>query len=106
MSAIEDFPPEKWNQIMNVNLNAAFHTMRLVVPLMKKNQGQWGRIINISSVHGLVASPHKAAYVAAKHGTYVKRLNFFPSSVVPLPVSFSDFPVPFFFPPLLSLFQV
>ena len=63
---IEDFPPEKWNAIIAVNLSSAFHTMHFTVPRMKKNG--WGRIINIASVHGLVASACKAAYVAAKHG--------------------------------------
>jgi len=63
---IEDFPPEKWDQILAINLTAAFHTIRLAVPLMKANN--FGRIINIASVHGLVASSQKAAYVAAKHG--------------------------------------
>jgi 3-hydroxybutyrate dehydrogenase len=63
---IEDFPPEKWNAIIAVNLSSAFHTMHYAVPRMKKNG--WGRIVNIASVHGLVASACKAAYVAAKHG--------------------------------------
>ena len=63
---VQDFPPQKWDQILAVNLSAAFHTTRLAVPGMQA-QG-WGRIINISSVHGLVASVHKAAYCAAKHG--------------------------------------
>ena len=63
---VQDFPPQKWDQILAVNLSAAFHTTRLAVPAMQA-QG-WGRIINISSVHGLVASVHKAAYCAAKHG--------------------------------------
>ena len=63
---IEDFPIEKWNAIIAVNLSAAFHTIRAAVPGMKKRK--WGRIINIASAHGLVASGQKAAYVAAKHG--------------------------------------
>jgi len=63
---IEDFPAEKWDQIIAINLTAAFHTIRLAVPLMKANN--FGRIINIASVHGLVASNQKAAYVASKHG--------------------------------------
>jgi 3-hydroxybutyrate dehydrogenase len=63
---IEDFPPEKWDQVIAINLTASFHTIRLAVPLMKANN--FGRIINIASVHGLVASNQKAAYVAAKHG--------------------------------------
>lgn len=63
---VEDFPLKKWNAIMAVNLSSAFHTMRVAVPYMKKND--FGRIINIASAHGLRASPEKAAYVAAKHG--------------------------------------
>ena len=63
---IEDFPIDKWDQIIAINLSSAFHTMRAAIPLMKA--GQKGRIINIASAHGLVASPFKAAYVAAKHG--------------------------------------
>lgn len=63
---IEDFPVEKWDAIIAVNLSAAFHTTRLAVPWMKSKD--WGRIINIASAHGLVASPQKSAYVAAKHG--------------------------------------
>lgn len=63
---IEDFPPEKWDAIMAINLTSAFHIMRLALPYMRKSG--WGRIINIASAHGLVGSPHKAAYVAAKHG--------------------------------------
>lgn len=66
VSPIEDFPIEKWNQIIAINLSSAFHLMRLCVPFMKKNG--WGRIINIASAHALVASPFKSAYVAAKHG--------------------------------------
>ncbi|MDX3926965.1 MAG: 3-hydroxybutyrate dehydrogenase [Shinella sp.] len=63
---IEDFPIDKWNQIIAINLSSAFHTMRAAIPLMKKSAH--GRIINIASAHGLVASPFKSAYVAAKHG--------------------------------------
>ncbi len=63
---IEDFPADKWDQIIAINLSASFHAMAAAIPLMKK--GGWGRIINIASAHGLVASPQKAAYVAAKHG--------------------------------------
>jgi 3-hydroxybutyrate dehydrogenase len=63
---IEDFPPEKWDMIIALNLSAAFHTIRLCVPGMRK--AGWGRIINIASAHALVASPYKSAYVAAKHG--------------------------------------
>jgi 3-hydroxybutyrate dehydrogenase len=63
---IEEFPAEKWDQIIAINLSAAFHGMRFVVPLMRK--AGFGRIINIASTHGLVASVEKAGYVAAKHG--------------------------------------
>ncbi len=63
---IEDFPIEKWDAIIAVNLSAAFHTIRAALPGMK--QRKWGRVINIASAHGLVASGQKAAYVAAKHG--------------------------------------
>src|SRR5882724_11974211 len=66
VSPIEEFPVEKWDAILAINLSGAFHATRLVVPYMKKKK--WGRIINMSSAHGLVASPFKAAYVAAKHG--------------------------------------
>jgi 3-hydroxybutyrate dehydrogenase len=63
---VEEFPAEKWDAILAINLSAAFHGIAAAVPQMKK-QG-WGRIINIASAHGLVGSAHKAAYVAAKHG--------------------------------------
>ncbi|HEX9174512.1 MAG TPA: 3-hydroxybutyrate dehydrogenase [Telluria sp.] len=63
---IEDFPVEKWDAIIAINLTSAFHTTRLALPAMKKNN--WGRIINVASVHGLVGSAQKSAYVAAKHG--------------------------------------
>jgi 3-hydroxybutyrate dehydrogenase len=63
---IEDFPAEKWDAIIAINLSAAFHAMHAAIPAMKQNG--WGRIINIASAHGLVASPLKSAYVAAKHG--------------------------------------
>lgn len=66
VAAVEDFPQDKWDQIIAINLTSSFHTMRNVIPLMKK-AGK-GRIINIASAHGLVASPFKSAYVAAKHG--------------------------------------
>lgn len=66
VSPVEDFPPDAWHDIQAINLSSAFHTVRAAVPHMKK-QG-WGRIINIASAHGLVASPYKSAYVAAKHG--------------------------------------
>jgi len=66
VSPIEDFPDEKWQAIINLNLSAAFFTMKAVAAGMKERG--WGRIINIASAHGLVASPFKSAYVAAKHG--------------------------------------
>jgi 3-hydroxybutyrate dehydrogenase len=63
---IENFPVEKWDAIIAINLSAAFHSIRAALPKMK--QANWGRIINIGSTHGLVASAQKSAYVAAKHG--------------------------------------
>ncbi len=63
---VEDFPPEKWDAIIAINLSSVFHAARAVLPQMKKRN--WGRIVNIASAHGLVASVHKSAYVAAKHG--------------------------------------
>ena len=66
VAPVEEFPPEKWDAILALNLSAAFHTARLAVPHMKA-QG-WGRIISTASAHSLAASPFKAAYVAAKHG--------------------------------------
>jgi 3-hydroxybutyrate dehydrogenase len=66
VSPVEDFPIEKWDAIIAINLSSAFHTTRLAVPLMKARK--WGRVINIASAHALVASPFKSAYVAAKHG--------------------------------------
>lgn len=66
VSPVEDFPPEKWDAIIAINLSAVFHTTRLAIPAMK--QKGWGRIINTASAHSLVASPNKSAYVAAKHG--------------------------------------
>jgi 3-hydroxybutyrate dehydrogenase len=63
---IEDFPPERWDAIIAINLSSAFHTTRLSLPGMKRRN--WGRVINIASTHGLVASVQKSAYVAAKHG--------------------------------------
>jgi len=66
VSPIETFPIEKWDAIIGINLSSSFHTIRAAVPGMKKRK--WGRIINICSAHSLVASPFKAAYVAAKHG--------------------------------------
>jgi 3-hydroxybutyrate dehydrogenase len=66
VAAIEDFPEDKWNAIIAINLSAAFHGTKFAIPHMRK--AKWGRIINIASAHGLVASPQKVAYVAAKHG--------------------------------------
>jgi 3-hydroxybutyrate dehydrogenase len=66
VSPVDEFPPEQWERIVAVNLSAAFYTIRAALPGMKRRN--WGRIINIASAHGLVASPFKAAYVAAKHG--------------------------------------
>ncbi|HUG77137.1 MAG TPA: 3-hydroxybutyrate dehydrogenase [Burkholderiales bacterium] len=66
VAPVEDFPVDKWNAILAINLSAAFHTVRSAVPGMKARN--WGRIINIASAHALVASPFKSAYVAAKHG--------------------------------------
>ncbi len=63
---VHEFPPERWDAVIAINLSAAFHAIRAVLPQMLRHN--WGRIINIASAHGLVASPHKAAYVAAKHG--------------------------------------
>jgi 3-hydroxybutyrate dehydrogenase len=66
VAQIEDFPPEKWDAIIAINLSSSFHTIRAAVPGMKARK--WGRIVNIASAHGLVASVQKVAYVAAKHG--------------------------------------
>src|SRR5271166_5733178 len=66
VSPIEEFPIEKWDQIIAINLSSAFHTIRAAVPGMKSRK--WGRIINTASAHSLVASPFKVAYVSAKHG--------------------------------------
>ena len=66
VSPVEDFPPDKWDAIIAINLSSAFHTTGLRLPGMKRKQ--WGRIINTASAHSLVASPNKSAYVAAKHG--------------------------------------
>jgi len=66
VSPIENFPPEKWDAIIAINLTAAFHAIRAAVPGMKAQK--WGRIINTASAHSLIASPFKSAYVAAKHG--------------------------------------
>jgi 3-hydroxybutyrate dehydrogenase len=66
VAPIDEFPVDKWNLIIALNLTAAFHTIRLALPAMKRKG--WGRIINTASAHSLVASPNKSAYVAAKHG--------------------------------------
>ena len=66
VAPLDQFPVEKWDAILSINLSSAFHTTRLALPEMRKNK--FGRIINIASAHGLVGSPFKAAYVAAKHG--------------------------------------
>jgi 3-hydroxybutyrate dehydrogenase len=63
---VEDFPPERWDAIIAINLTSAFHTTRLALPGMKARR--WGRVINVASTHGLVASAQKSAYVASKHG--------------------------------------
>ncbi|MDA9499233.1 3-hydroxybutyrate dehydrogenase [Bradyrhizobium sp. CCBAU 11357] len=63
---VDEFPAARWQAILDINLSAAFHGIAAAVPQMK--QQRWGRIVNIASAHGLVASTHKAAYVAAKHG--------------------------------------
>jgi 3-hydroxybutyrate dehydrogenase len=63
---VEEFPPDRWAAVIAINLSSSFHTIHHAVPMMRRRG--WGRIINISSVHGLVASVNKAAYVAAKHG--------------------------------------
>ena len=66
VSPVEDFPVEKWDQIIAINMSAAFHAIRAALPGMKARQ--WGRIVNTASAHALVASPFKSAYVTAKHG--------------------------------------
>jgi 3-hydroxybutyrate dehydrogenase len=66
VAALENFPTEKWDDVIAINLSSAFHTTRLALPAMR--QANWGRILNIASVHGLVGSAQKSAYVAAKHG--------------------------------------
>jgi 3-hydroxybutyrate dehydrogenase len=68
VAPVEEFPPEKWDAILAINLSSAFHATRLAVPGMRKKG--WGRIINVASAHALVGSPYKSAYVAAKHGVY------------------------------------
>jgi 3-hydroxybutyrate dehydrogenase len=66
VAPVENFPVERWDAIIAINLSSAFHTTRLALPTMKARR--WGRIVNIASAHGLVASAQKSAYVAAKHG--------------------------------------
>jgi 3-hydroxybutyrate dehydrogenase len=66
VARVEEFPPEKWDRILAVNLSSAFHTIAAAIPAMRA--AGWGRIVNIASAHGLTASPFKSAYVAAKHG--------------------------------------
>src|SRR5690349_20835568 len=66
VAPVETFPPEKWDAILAINLSASFHTIRAALPRMREKG--WGRVINIASAHGLIASPFKSAYIAAKHG--------------------------------------
>lgn len=66
VAKVEEFPVEKWDAVIAINLTSAFHTTRLAIPAMR--EANWGRVINIASAHGLVASAQKSAYVAAKHG--------------------------------------
>ena len=66
VSPIDQFPTEKWDAIIAINMNSTYHTMAAALPMMRA--AGWGRIVNIASAHGLTASPYKAAYVAAKHG--------------------------------------
>ena len=66
VAPVDEFPPDKWDAIIAINLSSSFHTVRAALPAMKARR--WGRIINIASAHALVASPYKSAYVAAKHG--------------------------------------
>ncbi|AEG92823.1 3-hydroxybutyrate dehydrogenase [Ramlibacter tataouinensis] len=66
VARVEEFQPEKWDAVLAINLSSAFHATRLALPAMRA--ANWGRIINVASVHGLVASAEKSAYVAAKHG--------------------------------------
>ena len=65
VAPVQDFPPERWDAVIAINLSSAFHTSRLALPAMRA--ANWGRIINVASVHGLVASAEKVAYVASKH---------------------------------------
>jgi 3-hydroxybutyrate dehydrogenase len=66
VARVEEFPVEKWDQIIAINLSSAFHTTAAAIPAMRA--AKWGRIVNVASAHGLTASPFKSAYVAAKHG--------------------------------------
>jgi len=66
VAPVDEFPPEKWDAILAINLSSAFHATRALLPAMKR--AKWGRVINIASAHGLVASAFKSAYVASKHG--------------------------------------
>lgn len=66
VAAIDEFPSEKWEAIIAINMSSSFHTTAAALPLMRKSG--WGRVVNIASAHGLTASPYKSAYVAAKHG--------------------------------------
>ncbi len=66
VAGVDEFPIEKWDQIIAINLSSAFHTTAAALPMMRKRG--WGRVVNIASAHGLTASPFKSAYVAAKHG--------------------------------------
>ncbi|MDO6725415.1 MAG: 3-hydroxybutyrate dehydrogenase [Cognatishimia sp.] len=66
VAPIDEFPADKWDAIIAINMNSAFHTMAAALPVMRERG--WGRVVNIASAHGLTASPYKAAYVAAKHG--------------------------------------
>ncbi|MES0824221.1 3-hydroxybutyrate dehydrogenase [Ruegeria sp. SCP11] len=66
VAPIDQFPVDKWDAIIAINMNSAYHTMAAALPMMRK--AGWGRIVNIASAHGLTASPFKAAYIAAKHG--------------------------------------
>ncbi len=66
VAPLETFPPEKWDQIIAINLSSAFHTTAMALPQMR--DAGWGRVVNIASAHGLTASPFKSAYIAAKHG--------------------------------------
>ena len=66
VAPIDEFPVEKWDAIIAINMNSAFHCTAAALPMMRK--AGWGRVINVASAHGLTASPYKSAYVAAKHG--------------------------------------